>query len=194
MVYFFLLLLALDFWLFGFLLHAFYFGKPAKKVNIADEVANLRNALTNVEKGTQGALEEIAGNSTLVRSLEQQLRQKDEEVEELRIMAQRQEKQIGLLQKAAAEIGVAIAGNEESPSGSKAAQPEASCAQDEIATQSPPAQSEAAQDPQAEDHSPADAADKEASTESKDKNLPSWRDNLNSILSILDTMEKEVEK
>jgi len=115
MIFFWLALLALTFGVLGFLLHAFYFGRrKSVEANLNDEIQDMKGALALRAKINADIQEDLAHSRNLVKSLERQLEQRNEQMSALQSMARRQEDEIRLLQQATSEIRLSIARTEES--------------------------------------------------------------------------------
>ncbi len=207
-IYFQLALLALIFACFGFLLHAFYFGDSRQK-RLSKEIGDLEKELEQkgrellqAEEGTQKA-------DKVILSLEKQLQQKAVEMEHLKQLAARQDKAIEMLQKDAEVIRAAVSGSAKSvksvqqalaavdpfPPPPPAEAPPAPPIKFRERERHPPAEMPPAPPVnirEREQHAPAEMPP--AATIPAPSETPTWKENLDNILSILDTMEKEVDK
>jgi septal ring factor EnvC (AmiA/AmiB activator) len=184
MTYLFLVLLALIFALLGFLLHAFYFSGPVDVV-LLKEVKSLEKALAEKQKEFQEGQEEIVKSDTLVRSLEEQIRTRNAEMEVLQRMIARQDEGIRQLQKDAVALRASL--------GSYAKSPEAEPVPSLVMDESVPSDSSVVREPVNASPSLRNRVEN-AAADAKDGDTPAWRENLNNILNILDSMEKEIEK
>jgi TolA-binding protein len=191
-----LALLALIFSCFGFLLHAFYFGDVRRR-RLTGEIKSLNEELERTRRELAQSDEGVQKSEGVIKSLEKQLQQRSSEMEHLRQLASRQDKAIELLQREAEVIRTALGGSAKSvktmqnvldsvevaPAKSPAAPPQPIEVQPE-----PPARIREVPRPRQETPAapqPAAAAQAEA---------PAWKANLENILSMLDTMEKEVDR
>ncbi len=174
MIFFWLALIAVTFGLLGFILHAFYFSRQRRLQALSKAQESLQRILAFREKETQDAKEEISKTRMLVHSLEQQLGQSHDAMQALQQAVKRQEEEIRLLQKKNTEAALAVARAEE-------LQRPIAVKKDE-ATEAPPAPSYLADE--SENNQIAGAKDV----------TPLWKENLNSILGMLDKIEKEVKK
>ena len=115
MIFFWLALLALTFGLLGFLLHASYFGRrKSVEENLNDKIGDMKKALALREIINADAQDDLAHSRMMVKSLERQLEQRNEQLSALQSMTRRQEEEIRLLQQATSEIRLSIARTEES--------------------------------------------------------------------------------
>lgn len=191
-VYFQLAALAVVFTGFGFLLHAFYFGGN-RRSRLTGELERFREEVNLKESELLQAEEEAAKAGRIIQSQEKQLQQKAAEMDRLRQLASRQDKAIELLQKDAEAIRRAITG---SPASSKSIE--------DALSSIAPAFSEQLNAPISNPPAPVHIVEKSARTVADEPDTrpeqpaqdstPSWKENLDNIISILDTMEKEVDK
>jgi len=184
MIYLFLVILALNFLLLGFFLCRFYFGKSGGKSSIFTEIKKLQKALAEKDKEAREAQAEISKTIATVQSLEQQISQRNEELEALQIMAKQQDEVIGMLQKVSGEIRLAIAGAASSQNSASNAVSLNTAGDTRGNKNSGKVQSVYVTE-----------ASKETALRPPQKaGHHAWRKNLNNILEILDTMEKEMDK
>ncbi len=216
-LYFFLALLAVIFWVLGFLTHAFYFNRAAALMAElqrphATDVAS-RQALEEAQK-------ELSRVSGMVRTLERQLRERSEEMEAFKVLASRQDDQIRQLQRDAEAIRRAVSsasraekppakpevavstvqggtaetrlprGQAPAPKPPAVTKPTAIKRPAAARTASAPAAAEA---PPVSNPPPATQVAAKG-TEVDDAGAASWKENLDNILNILEAMEKEVQK
>ena len=184
MTYFFLVLLALIFAVLGFLLHAFYFSAPGG-VAASEEVKKLEKVLAEKQDRLQEAQEETVKSGTLVRSLEEQIRTRNAEMEGLQRMIARQDEGIRQLQKDAVALRASLA--------SFARSPEEEPVPSLVLNESVVSESSAVREP-VNASAPLRKRIEDAAAGAKDGETPAWRENLNNILNILDSMEKEIEE
>ncbi len=212
-LYIFLALLAMIFTVFGVFLHAFCFPYANEAANDRGE-ATRKDAEAKSDDALHQAQEEIARLNNSVRSLEQELRLKTEELETRRLLTT---PPVGenkpALQSQEDELGP---GNKNSKSQKRRREESDRGSADSTDQQTPvPARriskksaARGAARPKAQggdtptDEKATAAPDSQAPLESagpevEPKNEPAaanWKDNLKSTLNILDKMEKEVEK
>jgi TolA-binding protein len=191
-----LALLALIFSCFGFLLHAFYFGNTRQKrlskelKNLQAELEEKRREHAQAEEGTQKA-------ERVIQSLEKQLQQRSSEMEHLKQLASRQDKAIELLQKEAEVIRTALSGSAKSV---KSVQDVLEAV--EVPPPAPPPPPAAPQHIDVQPEAPVKLREQPrvrqemppAPPPAAHADSPAWKENLENILSMLDTMEKEVDK
>jgi len=123
MIFVWLALLAMVFMLLGFLLHAFYFGKrKSLEKSLNGEIQDMNRKLALREKINADAQEDLAHARMLVKSLERQLEQRNEQMNALQNTARRQEEEIRRLQETASEIRKSLAQTEESRTAASAAE------------------------------------------------------------------------
>jgi len=183
MAYLFLASLAVIFALLGFLLHTFYFSGPADVVLLKEEVKSLERALERKQKEVQEAQEEVVKTDTLAHSLEEQIRTRNDEMEVLRRMAARQDEGIRQLQKDAVALRATLGGFEK-PWGSELA---GSIGLNESTPIASPRE-------QVNQSETGRNRVEGATADAKEGDMLAWRENLNNILNILDSMEKEIDK
>ncbi len=186
-IYLQLILLVLIFASFGFLLHAFYFG-DARQKQVVKELNRFKAELEEKERELRQAEESAQKSDRIIQSLEKQLHQKAAELEHLKQLAARQDKAIEMLQKDAEAIRAAVSGAARS----------ARSLDDALAAVAPPQERQAtpvlapARRPEPE-QSPGPETPPVAPLPGR-QDAPAWKENLDNILSMLDTMEKEVDK
>jgi TolA-binding protein len=188
-----LALLALTFSCFGFLLHAFYFGGSRQK-HLTKELSEIRKDIENRERELRQAEEATQKADRVIQSLEKQLQQKAIEMEHLKQLATRQDKAIELLQKEAEFIRAAMSGSAKSVKSVQEALSAVSPVPQPpmpIHVEALPVPSIPVQEPQQRSHQEISPV---ASAVPGHGTAPAWKENLDNIISILDTMEKEVEK
>jgi len=191
-IYMQLAVLVLIFASFGFLLHAFYFGDSRQR-RLSKELGALKKELEEKERESRQAEEAEQKSDKIIQSLEKQLQQKAIEMEHLRQLAARQDKAIEMLQKDAEVIRAAVSGSAKSV---KSVQDALSAVapvpvEHEIAPQITPA---AAPLPvQKHQQQPRPETPPVATLPGR-QDAPAWKENLDNILALLDTMEKEVDK
>lgn len=184
MVYLFLVLSAVIFALLGFLLHVFYFSGPRDAVQLK-EIEALKKMLDEKHKEAQEAQEETVKTSTMVHSLEEQIRRRNERMESLQRMVARQDDEIRQLQKEAVALQAALG---------RAEKPLAAATAFAYDVNEPVAGiSSVGLEPAKEIASEPSRGEKEAAGR-KEGAVPPWKDNLNNILNIIDSMEKEIDK
>lgn len=182
-LYFYLGLSALIFATLGFLLHAFCFsGLPARAQ--AKEIEGLQEALNEKQKEALQAREEIIKTNTVLRSLEQQIRQRNEEMETLRRLAARQDQEISLLQRDAETLRTIATGSRDVQGLREEARK--GCTPEAAEAPASPARWGETQVVQRES--------RKAEPSSKSCDATPWRNNLSDILGLLDAMEKEIDK
>jgi len=179
-IYIQLALLALIFSSFGFLLHAFYFGDSRQR-RLTKELHDLQQELEQKDRELLQNEEASQKAVRIIHSLEKQQQQKAVEMDHLKQLAARQDKVIEMLQKDAEEIRAAVSGSAKS----------VKSVQEALSTVAPLSQPpipirEHQQRPRQEMPAPAPVPDH--------ADAPAWKENLDNILSILDKMEKEVDK
>lgn len=184
MTYLFLVLLVLIFAVLGFLLHAFYFSAPGD-VAPSKEVRNLERALAEKKEELQEAQEQIVKSDTLVRSLEERIRTQNAEMEGLQRMIARQDEGIRQLQKDAVALRASL--------GSFTKFPEDEPAPSLVLNESVASDSSVVREP-VNASAPSRKRIENAGADAKVGDTPAWRENLNNILNILDSMEKEIEE
>lgn len=182
MIYLILGGIALSFGLLGFLLNAFYFSKAGVVDNLAKELEQLRKILKDKEKRTREAQEEVARSRVQIHLLEQQLDQRNKECNALHFMTLRRDEEIRRLKKIAEEMWLPSIQTEDGSNAGE--QPNPAFSQNELEANPSRAYLKLLQ-------SPASAA-RDAAGEGENQHIPLWKKNLNDILSILDTIEKEV--
>ncbi len=187
MIYLFLVILALNFLLLGFFLCRFYFGKSGGKSSIFTEIKKLQKALAEKDKEAREAQAEISKTTATVQSLEQQISQRNEELEALQIMANQQDEVIGMLQKVSGEIRLAIAGAASSQNSASNAV-SLNTAGDTMGNK------DYVQPGKVQSVHVTEASKEMALRLPQKAGHHAWRKNLNNILEILDTMEKEMDK
>jgi hypothetical protein len=111
MTYVWLISLAMIFTAFGYLLHAF-FGGRGENIKLNKEISLLKTALQEKQNETREVQEEIAKTSEMIGHLEQQLRQRNNDVETLQSLAVRQDEEIDSLKKDTNAILMAVVGSE----------------------------------------------------------------------------------
>jgi len=190
-----LALLALIFSCFGFLLHAFYFGDSRQK-RLTGELKALHEELDHKRRELAQAEEGAQKSERMVQSLERQLQQRSSEMEHLKQLASRQDKAIELLQKEAEVIRTALGGSAKS---AKVVQNVLESV--EIAPVTPPPARPQTIEVKAETPAkirevprPRQEAPAAPAPAGAHADAPSWKANLENILTMLDTMEKEVDK
>jgi septal ring factor EnvC (AmiA/AmiB activator) len=192
-IYIQLALLALIFSSFGFLLHAFYFGDTRHK-RLTVELKALQEELECKRRELAQKEEEAQKSERMIQSLEKQLQQRSSEMEHLKQLASRQDKAIELLQKEAEVIRAALSGSAKSvktvPNVLDSvevapAAPPLPQQSIEVKPEAPAKIREAPRPRQEIPPAPPPAAHADA---------PAWKENLENILAMLDTMEKEVDK
>lgn len=197
-IYFYLGLMAVFFFAFGYLLRAFYFEKKPPAADA--ETGELRRALGEKQRELGEARDEVAKTAAVVRSLEEQIRHRNEEMENLRRLAEGQDEELRQLQKDAETIRGMLqnlpavldtpSGEGEHPAvdsdGTSPLSPtetEGSWLEGEEKRPLPPAKARGEVEPVEEQPAAPTAGHNVA-----------WKKNLDSILNILDSMEKEVQK
>ncbi len=187
-IYIQLAVLVLIFASFGFLLHAFYFGDSRQK-RLGKELSALKKALEEKERESRQAEEAGQKSDRVIQSLEKQLQQKAVEMEHLKQLAARQDKAIEMLQREAEAIRAAVSGSAKSVKSVQDAlsavapvpmEPEITPPETPVPIQKPQPQTRPEMPPVA--------------TLPGRQEAPAWKENLDNILSMLDTMEKEVDK
>ena len=189
-----LAVLVLIFACFGFLLHAFYFGDSRQK-RLSKELSGLQKSLEDKEREFHQAEEAAQKSDRVIQSLEKQLQQKAVEMEHLKQLSSRQDKAIEMLQKEAEAIRTAVSGSAKSVKSVQdalsAVAPVPLELERTIAPQPAPAPTPIpVSKPQPEPHPEMPPA----ATLPGRQDAPAWKENLDNILSLLDTMEKEVDK
>jgi len=159
MIFLWLSLVALIFGVLGFLLHAFYFSKQEfVEDSMTHLIQSMNRKLAVRERINADAQEEITKTRMLVKSLEAQLEQREEQRKALQGMAQPHQEDIRLLQKTA----------------------------DEMRRAAPPID---------ERRTAVPASGVAASIRAKREPIvPLWKDNLNSILNMLDQLQKDTKE
>ncbi len=194
-----LAVLVLIFACFGFLLHAFYFGDSRQK-RLSKELSGLQKELEDKEREFRRAEEAAQKSDKVIQSLEKQLQQKAVEMEHLKQLASRQDKAIEMLQKEAEAIRTAVSGSAKSVKSVQdalsAVAPvpvdfEQTMVPPPAPVQVPAPAPNPVSKPQAAPHPEMPPA---AATLPGRQDAPAWKENLDNILSLLDTMEKEVDK
>ncbi len=107
-VYLLLASLAAIFLAAGFLIHAFFFAHTRVHA-LSGEVEKLQKLLGEKQNEVSEAQEEIAKTSAFVRSMEQRIRRRHQELDGLQQVAARQDKEIAELQRDAEAIRLALA-------------------------------------------------------------------------------------
>ncbi len=192
-IYIQLALLALTFACFGFLLHSFYFGDSRQK-RLAKELSEIQKELEQREQELRQAEEGTQKADRVIQSMEKQLQQRAVEMEHLKQLAARQDKAIELLQKEAEFIRAAVSGSAKSV---KSVQ-EALSAVTPVSPPPMPINVEALpvtsipiREPQ---QRPRQEMPPAATAVPGHGDTPAWKENLDNIISILDTTEREVDK
>lgn len=103
MIFFWLGLVALTFTALGFFTHAFYFGKHEFIKKLSADIQSLQNKLAFRERANSNAQDEIAKTRLLIHSIEQQLEQREAELQLLKNTAQKKDAEIRNLQKQSIE-------------------------------------------------------------------------------------------
>jgi hypothetical protein len=216
-LYLFLGSLAVIFTAFGFLLHAFCFGRASESATSLinekqpDQVKNSANFQRNAEK-------EVSRLSAAIRTLEHELRLKSEELETLRLLALAPDEgtmpppkesqqprsvvppSIGHGRKRAVRTGplqVDALSRTERGRTKRALTEAAASAGPQI---QPPPTEEPRESDEGVSSKPANSEPLPAPVSAAPPVKPdgtdtaSWKENLNSVLNILDEMEKEVQK
>jgi len=195
-IYLQLALLALIFSGFGFLLHAFYFGDMRQR-RLTRDLHDLQEEFERKESDILKNEEASQKAERVIQSLEKQLQQRAVELDHLKQLAARQDKAIEMLQKDAEEIRAAVSGSAKSV---KSVQ-EALSSVAPLPPPPPTIHLEVAPAPPApmpiRDHQQRPGQEIISPVQPPAQghsDAPAWRENLDNILSILDTMEKEVDK
>ena len=174
-----LALLALVFVSLGFLLHAFYFGDSRYRRS-SKEKDDLKKELQLKAEELRQAEEECQKADRTIQSLEKQLQLRASEMDHLKQLASKQDKAIATLQKDAEVIRAAVSGSAKSI---KSVQKVLSVVEpvNSAPVEAPPVPAvpvQAHEQPRTQETTAA----------------PPWKENLDNILSLLDSMEKEVDK
>jgi septal ring factor EnvC (AmiA/AmiB activator) len=189
-----LALLALIFSCFGFLLHAFYFGNTRQR-HLIRELKKLHEALDQKRRELVQSEEKTQKEEGVIQSLEKQLQQRSSEMEHLKQLASRQDKAIELLQREAEVIRAALSGSAKSV---KPVQEVLKSVEEAAPASPPPPPRKVEPQPQA----PVQIREQPrphqempvAHPSPAQGDAPAWKENLDNILSMLDTMEKEVDR
>ncbi len=175
---------------FGFLLHAFYFGDSRQR-RLSRELSDLQKALEEKEKQLRQTEDSGQRSERMIQSLEKQLQQKAVEMDHLKQLAARQDKAIEMLQKDAEVIRAAVSGSAKSVKSVEEALSAVApvpMIEHEPLSPGPPVPIQKPQPPSAR----PEVTDVSSNPAHQDS--PAWKENLDNILSMLDTMEKEVDK
>jgi septal ring factor EnvC (AmiA/AmiB activator) len=184
-IFFWLALIALNFGLLGFLLHAMYFSKQEFTITLGKEIEDLRKKLASREEQLGEVREQISDTRILIHSLKRELKQSNGEMSALQRIARRQEEKIRLLQEKGETIRAAVAPPRQrqddfGTTRSTAARPSGS----EI-------EASAAILAVSQDH---EGNERIAIEEGRGVKIPLWKENLDNILDMLDNLEKEEAK
>jgi hypothetical protein len=185
MYYFSSVIVALVFGLLGFFLHSHFFGKSGETAP-SDEIETLKKALEEKSRELRESRGEIDKAGTLARSLEEQIRQRDEEMGALREMVAHQDEEIRQLQKDALMLRAAVGVSDDHLEGGR---PDRTVVQD----RTKPTISSEGSEPGKEGGPPHGRGVMGAEA-NRDALAPGWKENLNNILRILDSMKKEIDK
>ncbi len=183
-----LTLLVFIFACFGFLIHAFYFGDSRQR-QLSKELGDVQKEMDEKERELRLAEEAVKKSDRVVQSLEKQLQAKAVEMEHLKQLATRQDKAIEMLQKDAEIIRAAVSGSAKSVKSVEEALSAVAPVpvERDVKPPEPPVQVE---EPQPQPHAEAPPAPSLPGRQE----IPAWKENLDHILSMLETMEKEVDK
>lgn len=187
-IYLQLALLVVIFASLGFLLHAFYFG-DAKQRRLRKELKESEEELERKDRELRQAEEAAQKSDKIIQSLEKQLQQKASELEHLKQLATRQDKAIEMLQKDAEAIRAAMSGSAKSVKSVQEAL--SAVAPVPVEPEITPAVAPA---PLPEPEKLPRSEMPPVATLPGRQDAPAWKENLDNILSMLDTMEKEVDK
>jgi predicted ribosome quality control (RQC) complex YloA/Tae2 family protein len=185
LVYVFLVLLALIFASLGFFVHAFYLGSPDNGT-LSKETHALKEKLEEKQKEVEAARDELLKTGTVARSLEEQIRQRNEEMEAHQQMVARQDREIRQLQEDAAALHAALGVGENY---NATAVPQSFPALTDPSQAGPPAGLAPLMGT-----APEQSMSAKSSAGQEVVSIPEWKDNLNNILNILNSMEKEIDK